>query len=75
VEQVRFKSGMSKRVSSLSTAPEALQFKIVNVTHKSLVLVEVHHNLKRFSPNASNCDEETEVFLLLLALALHASLQ
>jgi len=33
----------------LTAAVEALQFKRVNVTHKSLVLVEVHHNLKLWS--------------------------
>ena len=55
-------------MSSLLTAVEALQFKTVNVTHKSLVLVEVHHSLKLWTTtqclraNASNCDEETEVF-------------
>jgi len=43
------------------------------------ILVEVHHNLKLWttsqslSPNASNCDEEIEVFLLLIAVASLAS--
>lgn len=48
--------------------------RVVSVTQRWSVLVKVHQNLKLWtrsksrSPNASNCHEETEVFLLLLAI-------
>jgi len=53
-------------VSSFLTAVKAFQFSVVNVTHKSSILVEVHHNMKLWttsrslSRNTSDCDEETQ---------------